>query len=135
MRKDPYEGGEDPGLSRKYRPLPPRRVFARHLARKVAIATGVVGTSLLLGACGYHFTEGLAWLDATLNAAMILTGMGPVNPLQTSGGKVFAIFYALFSGVVFITMVALLFAPVLHRFLHRFHLDLEPPRAKERRAE
>lgn len=108
-----------------HKPLPSRAVFAARFARKSLIACGAVAGSLFIGACGYHFTEGLAWLDATLNASMILTGMGPVNAVQTAGGKVFAIFYSLFSGVVFITLAALLFAPVLHRFLHRFHLELE----------
>lgn len=100
-------------------------MFVRHIIRKAVLACGIVTVSLMLGACGYHFTEGLPWLDATLNASMILTGMGPVDALQTPAGKVFGIFYSLFSGVVFLTMAALLFAPVLHRFLHRFHMDLE----------
>jgi hypothetical protein len=108
-----------------HKPLPTRIVFARHLARKALVALCIVGGALTLGACGYHFTEGLPWLDATLNASMILAGMGPVDPIRTTGGKVFATFYALFSGVVFITMAAVLFGPVLHRFLHRFHLELE----------
>jgi hypothetical protein len=108
-----------------HKPLPSRAVFAARLARKAVLASALVAGALLIGAIGYHATEGLPWLDATLNASMILTGMGPVNQLQTPGGKLFAIFYSLFSGVVFITMVAVLFAPVLHRFLHRFHLDLE----------
>ena len=77
-----------------------------------------------LGAAGYHYLNGLPWLDAALNAAMILTGMGPVNPVVTPAAKVFAIGYALFSGVFFLTMVAVLLAPALHHFLHRFHLEL-----------
>ena len=80
--------------------------------------------SLAFGAIGYHALADLPWLDATLNAAMILTGMGPVDPLRTPAAKLFGIFYALFSGVAFLTMVAVLFAPVAHRFLHRFHLDI-----------
>ena len=112
-------------MTHYHKPLPPRTVFFAHLARKAVIAIGVVTGSLFMGACGYHFTEKLSWLDSTLNASMILAGMGPVNQIQTDAGKIFAIFYALFSGVVFITMAAVLFAPVLHRFLHRFHLELE----------
>jgi hypothetical protein len=81
--------------------------------------------SLGLGICGYHFCAGLSWLDALLNAAMILSGMGPVNELDTVTAKLFASFYALFSGVVFITSVAVLLAPVFHRFLHQFHLEFE----------
>ncbi len=80
--------------------------------------------SLGLGVLGYHLLGGLSWLDALVNASMILTGMGPVNVVATVAGKLFASFYALFSGVAFLTIVAVLLAPVVHRFLHRFHLDL-----------
>jgi hypothetical protein len=82
-----------------------------------------MGFSLTMGMCGYHFYERLSWLDALLNASMILSGMGPVNDMQTNAGKLFASFYALFSGVVFITSLAVLIAPILHRFLHKFHLE------------
>jgi len=108
----------------RHHPLPPRIVFLRRLARSAGIALGLVLGSLGMGALGYHDFEGLPWLDSTLNAVMILTGMGPVDPLRSTGGKLFGIFYALFSGVAFLTMVAVLFAPVAHRFLHRFHLDI-----------
>ncbi len=97
--------------------------FLIRIAWRAAIALGVVALSLAMGAYGYHRTENLPWIDAVLNAAMILTGMGPVTPMQTTAGKLFATFYALYSGVVFLTMVALLFAPIVHRFLHRFHLE------------
>lgn len=80
--------------------------------------------SLALGVLGYHALAGLSWLDALVNASMILTGMGPVNEMTTVGAKLFASFYALFSGVAFLTIVAVLLAPAVHRFLHRFHLDL-----------
>ena len=95
----------------------------------LALTFGVIAVSLALGIVGYHFCAGLSWVDALLNAAMILAGMGPVNELQTVGAKLFAAFYALFSGVVFITAVALLLAPVIHRFLHRFHLEAESSQA------
>ena len=108
----------------RHRPLPPRSVFLRHLLRNAGFAAAFVVGSLGFGALGYHSLEGLPWLDATLNAVMILTGMGPVDPLQSPGAKLFAIFYALYSGVAFLTMVAVLFAPVVLRFLHRFHLDI-----------
>ena len=104
-------------------PLAPRHVFARRVLKNAAIAAGIVFVSLLMGTVGYHFTEGLPWLDAALNAAMILTGMGPVDKLETAGGKVFALFYALYSGVTFLTMMAVLLAPVVHRFLHKLHLQ------------
>lgn len=80
--------------------------------------------SLALGVLGYHLLAGLSWLDALVNASMILTGMGPVDGIKTVAGKLFASFYALFSGVAFLTIVAVLLAPAVHRFLHRFHLDL-----------
>lgn len=74
---------------------------------------------------GYHFGGELSWIDAFLNASMILTGMGPVDHLNTAAGKLFAAFYALFSGISFLTFVAVLFAPIYHRFLHKLHLNIE----------
>ena len=112
----------DPGIEPA--PLAPRAEYLRHLGRNAAIFVGGVAISLGLGAIGYHEFERLPWLDATLNASMILAGMGPVNPLVTTGGKVFGIVYALFSGVVFLSLVAVLLAPVLRRLLHRLHVDL-----------
>jgi hypothetical protein len=107
----------------RHRSLPPRRVFALHLLRNLLYVSGLIAASLALGAAGYHEFAGLPWLDATLNAAMILAGMGPVNPLTTPAAKLFGIGYALFSGVAFLTMVAMLLAPAAHRLLHRFHLE------------
>jgi hypothetical protein len=105
-----------------------RRALRRTLIHRLVRNAGVVGALVLaalgIGAMGYHVLDGLSWLDAALNAAMILTGMGPVNPISTPAAKVFAIVYSLFSGVFFLTMVAVLLAPALHHFLHRFHLDL-----------
>ena len=122
---------------RRKKPLLPRKVFALRVLRSLALALGIIGVSLGLGMLGYHFCAGLSWLDALLNASMILTGMGPVNELTTVAGKLFASFYALFSGVVFITSVAVLLAPVVNRFLHKFHLEFENPDAdqNERRPE
>lgn len=113
-------------------PLIPFPVFLRRLLRSFCIAYVFVFLSLVLGASGYHYTESLSWLDATLNASMILTGMGPVNELHTTAGKVFATFYALYSGVAFLTIAAVLFAPVIHRFLHRFHLELDRGSSKKK---
>jgi len=110
---------------RRHPSLPTRTVFWVRLMRNVTIAVGIVVFSLAIGTVGYHFLAGLPWVDALLNSSMILTGMGPVNALDTVQGKLFAAAYALFSGVVFLTMVAVLFAPLLHRFLHRFHLEFE----------
>jgi hypothetical protein len=116
---------------RRHTPLPPRSVFIRRLARNILIAAGLIASSLVLGMCGYHGLEGLTWLDSFLNASMILAGMGPVGELHTSGGKLFAGCYAIFSGVVFLTMAAVLFAPVVHRFLHRMHLEIDPEAGPE----
>lgn len=110
---------------RRHPSMPSRAVFMSRLRRNVTIAVGIVVASLAIGTAGYHFLGGLAWIDALLNSSMILTGMGPVNAMETLSGKLFATAYALFSGVVFLTMVAVLFAPLLHRFLHRFHLEFE----------
>ena len=94
------------------------------MRRGVGIGAGIVSFSLALGTLGYHTLGALGWVDALLNAAMILTGMGPVSPLRTASAKLFATFYALYSGIAFLSTVAVLFAPLVHRFLHRFHLEL-----------
>lgn len=83
----------------------------------------VIGSSLGIGIGGYHYFENLTWIDSFLNAAMILGGMGPVNPVLTPAGKIFAGCYALFSGIIFIVVAGLLFGPLMHRVLHRFHFD------------
>ena len=105
-----------------------RRALALRLATSAALVSGLIAAALGIGAAGYHFLDDLTWLDATLNAAMILTGMGPVNPITRPEAKVFAIVCALASGVFFLTMVAVLLAPALQHFLHRFHLELEESR-------
>lgn len=88
---------------------------------------GIIGLILLafslgIGMFGYHFLENLSWIDSLLNASMILGGMGPVNPLQTNAGKIFASFYAIYSGVILLASVGILATPIFHRFLHKFHL-------------
>jgi hypothetical protein len=103
--------------------LAPPRVFVRRLVRHVATAAAVVAVSLAIGVAGYHGLEGLPWLDAFLNAAMLMGGMGPVDALHTPAGKLFAGCYALYCGLVVIVAAGLLLAPFLHRLLHRFHLD------------
>ena len=108
--------------------LPTRALFARRLARNVFLTGSLVSGSLAIGALGYHELIGLDWLDATLNASMILTGMGPLAPFTTVPAKLFGIFYSLFSGVAFLSFAAVLLGPVAHRFLHRFHLELEEKR-------
>jgi len=104
-------------------PLLRKQAFRRRLLLHFGVALGIVAASLGMGILGYHYFEGLGWLDSFVNAAMILSGMGPVSELHHDSGKWFAGFYALFSGVAFITMAGVMFAPVIHRFLHKFHLD------------
>lgn len=106
-------------------PLLPRRAFYRRVARYAVAALLLVAVSWLIGILGYRSLEGMSWSDSMLNAAMILGGMGPVNPIHTTIGKVFASFYALFSGIIFLVAVGVLVAPLLHRLLHQFHLEAE----------
>jgi hypothetical protein len=107
------------------KPLLPRRAFYARMAWSLALAFAIVFVSLGIGMAGYHGFENLLWLDAFLNAAMILSGMGPVAPMQTTAGKLFAGCYALFSGLALISTLAVVFAPLFHRFLHKFHLDTD----------
>jgi hypothetical protein len=109
----------------KHQPLLSRREFAVRLLRCFGLATAIVAFSLGLGSLGYHYLGDLPWIDALLNSAMILTGMGPVDRLTTSSGKLFATFYALYSGIAFLTMMAVLLAPVVHRLMHKLHADVE----------
>ena len=99
------------------------RPFHHRLLLAFLLSDLLLGLSLGIGVLGYHFTAGLNWVDALLNAAMILTGMGPVDVLPTPGAKVFASAYALFSGVVFHLRTGILPSPIFHRVLHRFHLE------------
>ena len=105
------------------RPLLSRAAFLRRVANHGTFALAVVLVSLGIGVSGYHFLVELPWIDALLNASMILGGMGPVDLLHSSIAKLFASFYALFSGLVFIAVASLLIAPFAHRLLHRLHFD------------
>jgi hypothetical protein len=100
-----------------------KRALYHHFLRALGLSASVLGFSLGLGILGYHFIAGFTWVDSLLNAAMILTGMGPVNPLNSDAAKLFASAYALFSGVVFITATGILLAPIFHWVLHRFHIE------------
>ena len=108
-------------------PLLSRPLFVRRMLRHASVALAVMAGSLLVGVLGYHLAEGLSWLDALLNASMILGGMGPVDPLHTTAGKLFASCYALFSGVVFLAISGILLAPLAHRLLHRMHMETGGP--------
>ena len=107
------------------KPLLPRKVYYRRIVRHAALGISVIVVSLGIGMAGYHFFEQLPWVDAFVNASMILSGMGPVATLQTDGGKIFAGCYALFSGLTLIAILGIIFAPVVHRALHKFHLEDE----------
>ena len=112
--------------------LPPEQ-FRHRLIISSGLATGLITVSLGIGMIGYHVFAGLSWLDSLLNASMILTGMGPVDPMRTVAAKVFASAYAIFSGVAFLTSVGFVLTPVFHRFLHRFHLDVEDEAKRPKR--
>lgn len=108
----------------KSKPLLSRKAFYVRFAWSVAATVGIIVFSLFMGSAGYHYLGELPWIDALLNASMILAGMGPVDTIHSSAAKLFASFYALYSGIAFLTMVAILMAPLLHRFLHKFHLEV-----------
>ena len=99
--------------------------FLHRLFRHFALSASMLVFSIVLGMLGYWYFEGLGAVDGFLNSAMLLGGMGPVNPLETTAGKLFASFYALYSGMVFLIIAGVMLAPVFHRFLHRFHLDMD----------
>ena len=109
----------------KSEPLLARRQFAHRMALYAFFATGFLGISLVFGTMGYAFFANLSMIDAFLNASMILAGMGPVDKLDTTAGKLFAAIYAIYSGVAFLTFCGVLFTPVYHRFMHKFHLKLK----------
>jgi hypothetical protein len=118
----------------KHQPLLPRRRFVRRMLGSAMLAGITMSSFLCLGVAGYHWLGGLQWLDALVNASMILGGMGPVDPIRDDGGKWFESFYALSSGVVFITSMGVLLAPALHRMMHWLHVDdaaaPSPPRTR-----
>jgi hypothetical protein len=104
-------------------PLLPLPQFVRRLLAHAVVALAMLAVGLGIGVLGYRYTEQMPWLDALLNAAMILGGMGPVDRLASDAGKLFAAFYALFSGVVFLVVASIVIGPLAHRLLHRLHLE------------
>ena len=115
MIKKPFEHHTEPLL--------PFESFMQRFLRSVALGIGLIVLSLLAGMTGYHFLEDLSWIDAFTNASMILSGMGPLAQPQTDAGKIFAGLYALYSGLAVLIIAGIMFAPAVHRFLHRFHLE------------
>ena len=110
-------------FERRNEPLLPVGAFLLRLAQTFSFVFAILAVGLSVGILGYHYLQGLGWLDSLLNAAMILTGMGPVDPPKTAAGKWFGSVYALFSGIVFLTSAGLGFTPIAHRLLHWFHLE------------
>ena len=114
----------------KRQPVASRSIFYGRLRRNALYSLGFVSTSLFVGTMGYIYFENMRTVDAFANASMILASMGPLTPLTTDGGKIFASFYAIFSGLLLIGISTLMLAPVFHRILHRFHVDehdADPP--------
>jgi hypothetical protein len=107
----------------KSQPLLARRMFLVRLVRHLLLAAGLILISLTIGVLGYHYLAALSWIDALLNASMILGGMGPISELATTSGKLFASFYALYAGIAFLATSAVILAPIAHRVLHRLHLE------------
>jgi hypothetical protein len=104
-------------------PLLPRKAFIGRMRRCALISAGIAAVTLVIGMVGYHLLEKMPWPDSFANASMILAGMGPLGNLNTDAGKIFAGIYALFCGLIFVTILTFLLAPIFHRFLHKFHLD------------
>jgi len=109
----------------KEEPLLPSEQFKSRLFRHITIACGSLLLALLIGMLGYHHLGPMDWIDAFLNASMILSGMGPVADLQTDSGKIFSGLYAIFSGIFFLALFGVVAAPLIHRALHKFHVDIE----------
>ena len=107
----------------KSSPVLPRKAFVRRMWNCILLSAAISAAALLIGMGGYHFLEGMNWVDAFANASMILAGMGPLGNLNTEAGKIFAGFYALFCGLVFVSIIGILIAPILHRAMHKFHLE------------
>ena len=112
-------------LESKQDSVVPLYKFILRVGMHFAVTLAIVNFSMIIGMLGYHYWGELDWLDSAYNAAMILTGMGPVNPMTTVEGKLFGMFYALFSGIVFLTLVVILMTPIYHRFMHQFHFNTE----------
>jgi hypothetical protein len=107
------------------KPLLPQKRFLKRVLKNLLIACVFIAIALFIGMAGYHFICGFGWIDSLQDASMILAGMGPVDVIQNNAGKLFASAYAIFIGVAFLSITAVILAPVAHRFLHKFHLSDE----------
>jgi hypothetical protein len=110
-------------FERRHEKLAPISVFVKRIAASFVMAGILIVVALFIGITGYHWIAGFSWVDSLLEASMILGGMGAINPLTTTGAKIFAAGYALFSGLVFIAVMGVVLAPIIHRMLHKFHVD------------
>ena len=110
----------------RHEPLASRAVFLRRMTKYALLASGFIVVSLVIGMAGYHHFEGMSWIDAFINSAMLMGGMGPVSELHTDTGKLFAGLYALYCGLIVIIAIGIVAAPLLHRILHHFHLQAAP---------
>src|SRR5437868_6422476 len=113
-----FEHGRQPAIS--------RRQFVRRMMIAIGLWCGLTVIGLLIGIAGYAEFEGMSFVDAYVNAAMILSGMGPIGELKTTGGKIFAGTYAIFSGLIIVIATGFVLAPIFHRVLHRFHVETNP---------
>lgn len=111
------------GFEKRHHKVAPRLVFAERLARAIGLALLLILPSLVVGMAGYMYFEGMDLTDAFLNAAMILSSMGPATAVKTEGGKIFAGFYALYSGLIIVIATGFVLAPIFHRVLHKFHVE------------
>ena len=127
MPTEPLSGVCSTVFEHHSQPLLGRRAFLRRLAGSIALGIGLIAVSLLIGMLGYHLFEGLDGIDSFLNASMLLGGMGPVEQPQTYAGKLFAGLYALYCGLAVIVVTGIIFAPVVHRLFHKFHLGQTRP--------
>jgi NhaP-type Na+/H+ or K+/H+ antiporter len=118
-------------FEQRHEPLLSRAAFLRRMVKYALLASGFIAVSLVIGMAGYHYFEGMSWIDAFVNAAMLMGGMGPVSDLHTDAGKLFAGIYALYCGLIVIIAIGIVAAPLLHRILHHFHLEVATDKAEE----
>jgi hypothetical protein len=108
--------------NKKHLLKPPHNIYL-HMLRNSIIGLSLIAAALWVGILGYHYSENMPWIDSFLNASMILSGMGPATNLVTTTGKLFAGFYALFSGLAFIAIIVIMLSPMIHRFFRKIHLE------------
>lgn len=107
----------------KHQKLVPLQVFMKRMVGYIFLVMILILCALLIGVVGYHSLANMSWVDSLLNASMILGGMGEITPLTNTAAKIFASVYALFSGLFFIVVMGIIFAPIMHRVLHSFHME------------